>query len=867
MIKITFSKIDYIKKKKKFKNNKIFIILILIFLSFLSGILFHDAKFAYKFKQLLIKRSIVLDNFLLSNKIKDLKKLKIDLPFKTSEYLEKNSIIALKYNDLNYAENSFKPINISFDNSNIRARIRLKGLTNYHRIGQKPSYRVRIKRNENEIEKSFLGMSSFSLMDPKRRSNEREWFFREVAYREGLIKKRYDFIELQINDDSKKIYAIEEDYKKEFFEFNKIKPAPIIHLDTEKLQGLEKFNSCCYAELVNNLNFSPAQSEDQIKTNANYKNQYIFSKNQISRFIIGEIKPDKILDLEKFAKFLALSDLFGGWHGTQTFSLRFYFNPYQRLLEPIPDDMFDEPRDKPIRDFAIFKIRSLIGYSVFYEKLFDDDDFLKLYYYYLTKYTERDFLNKIFQDYNETLTKKIGIIVKDDISYRSTIKENLLNNSKLIKEFISPKFPIEVFEISLDENNTYEIKLKNNFYFPINVNKIIINNVPVHLNKVLEAKKLSLSSILENQSYEINKRPKILKFKFKSEIELSNIDDLKINYSIADQKNLQKTMIVKNMNIYDKFDKFSENINDFKDQLVIDYEKREIQLATEKLVISNNLILPKNYNFYIKSGSKIILEKNSSLIINSKFTTKNTDNRKIVFSAMGDNCLFFNGSEVFLKNVSFEGFSDCQSEGHNLTGGINFYKTKLKIINSIFKNNKSGDDLINIIKSEFSLSNIILENSLFDGLDIDFSNGLISGMRCINCGKQSGGDALDLSGSKVFIKDIDINFTADKGISIGENSSVNILNAKINNSKICIANKDGSQTKVSNAVLTNCEIGVAAFTKKNYYDFSSIELLTIELNNNKFDYLRDQKNKIINNGYLIIDKKYIDENLVRKIYE
>jgi len=140
-------------------------------------------------------------------------------------------------------------------------------------------------------------------------------------------------------------------------------------------------------------------------------------------------------------------------------------------------------------------------------------------------------------------------------------------------------------------------------------------------------------------------------------------------------------------------------------------------------------------------------------------------------------------------------------------------------------------------------------------------------MKCINCGKENGGDALDLSGSKVFIKDIQIDFTADKGISIGENSSINILNAKINNSKICIANKDGSQTKVSKAILTNCEIGVAAFTKKNYYDFSSIEIVSIELINNKFDYLRDQKNKIIIDGNLIIDKKYIDKNLVRKIYE
>ena len=37
------------------------------------------------------------------------------------------------------------------------------------------------------------------------------------------------------------------------------------------------------------------------------------------------------------------------------------------------------------------------------------------------------------------------------------------------------------------------------------------------------------------------------------------------------------------------------------------------------------------------------------------------------------------------------------------------------------KSNKSGDDLINIVNSEFRISEIYLEDSLYDGLDIDYS--------------------------------------------------------------------------------------------------------------------------------------------------
>ena len=53
----------------------------------------------------------------------------------------------------------------------------------------------------------------------------------------------------------------------------------------------------------------------------------------------------QILNLDKFGRFLALSDVFGGWHGSELTNLKLYFNPYTKLIEPIPDDMYDEARD------------------------------------------------------------------------------------------------------------------------------------------------------------------------------------------------------------------------------------------------------------------------------------------------------------------------------------------------------------------------------------------------------------------------------------------------------------------------------------------------------------------------------------------
>ena len=45
-------------------------------------------------------------------------------------------------------------------------------------------------------------MSRFSLMDPQRRGYLHNWIFRQATTSEGLLLKKYDFINLYINGKS-----------------------------------------------------------------------------------------------------------------------------------------------------------------------------------------------------------------------------------------------------------------------------------------------------------------------------------------------------------------------------------------------------------------------------------------------------------------------------------------------------------------------------------------------------------------------------------------------------------------------------------------------------------------------------------------
>ena len=93
-----------LKKKFFFKANYLIVILISL-LSFVIGVLFHDAKVAYFLKQAALNKTLFTKNLINSFVFKDIPELKIDIPFKTRDYLEKNLIIANKYNDLKLSSN------------------------------------------------------------------------------------------------------------------------------------------------------------------------------------------------------------------------------------------------------------------------------------------------------------------------------------------------------------------------------------------------------------------------------------------------------------------------------------------------------------------------------------------------------------------------------------------------------------------------------------------------------------------------------------------------------------------------------------------------------------------------------------------
>ena len=118
---------------------------------------------------------------------------------------------------------------IIYEGKKFDSDIRLKGDRRVHFNNKnKSSYRLELDRDQ-----FLFGMKKFSLQKPRLRNYVHEWIFHELSKNEGLIKIKYNFINLSFNGDDMGLYVIEESFGKELIERNKRRNGPIFGLDED----------------------------------------------------------------------------------------------------------------------------------------------------------------------------------------------------------------------------------------------------------------------------------------------------------------------------------------------------------------------------------------------------------------------------------------------------------------------------------------------------------------------------------------------------------------------------------------------------------------------------------------------------------
>lgn len=753
--------------------------------------------------------------------------------------IENTRLKALKKGVLQITQEDWVKTKLEYQGNQIPGELRLKGDWTDHLRGDKMSYRIKCR-----LPNTWLRMVEFSYQNPRSRDFLNEWVLHQWMLREGLLTTRYDFLHLNVNGESKGIYAYEEHFVKQVLEYNGRREGPILKFSEEGFWEAMVRKKAGHEEIDQSISFlEPAQVEafgmNKVMGDTTLLKEYKVAQNLLNGFKTGELPADQVFDIERTAKYYALCDVTKAWHGLFWHNLRFYYNPVTSRLEPIGFDGYTESGPfvwfpRPFAGYARhpeFVATDAIGKM--YHQLFLNRPFMEAYVKALYTYSDPQTVQSLLAGLSKGIEEREKILQAEyaEYQYDRTFQEQ---HARHLHSLIIPLEQVSVKTyLAGNSNGQIQYQVHNYHCLPVEIlgfgkkrNRMDVTlPEPIYLPAYADYPPASFTEISTAKGGE------------------------RIFFRVPGLDSLFSTEVLP----WPKPTNYSPQQDLFKD---VKLESNEIYTVEGDSVVRflpgehevrENLLIPAGYRVDFEPGVRLNLLNRAKFISYSPVNMQGTEAEPIEIwsgdqSANGFTVLQA-GSRSHLKYVRFRDLNTLNYNGWTLTGAVTFYESDVDITHTEFLNNHCEDG-INIVRSYFFMSNVYVANTAFDGFDADFCTGTIKDSQFF----QTGNDAMDFSGSQIEVASCKVEQAGDKGLSAGEESSLTVTELDIDGAIIGVASKDLSKVKIQGINLSNAQTGFAAYRKKPEYGPATIDAEGVKMENIKRQHFIEYRSLLRMNG-------------------
>lgn len=700
------------------------------------------------------------------------------------------------------------------------AKVKLKGYGNDHRTGTK-RYSLTVSLSNG---KTIFGNSKFAIQKPETRFFPFGYTFQLLTEKTSNLVQTKQYAHIFMNGENWGIMNLEESFTKELLEKQKAKESIIIRFPNQfdkniwsyyNLNNIEPYS--WYRILDEDFNIH-LYNESKYLKNLVYRKYFSFIQEEILKSSL------EIFDLNKISEVFLLSTLWGSWHTILDYNLRYYFNPYTLKLEPIPTDQLwpveldqNNPLDKLLHyKDSLPKIFRLLANSKEFEQLV------------LRNF---DSISLAFDDLDQIHASVHSIFPVNRIHDFSLIQKNIATFHASKEQFLNNDYLFSYLDRKNSQSeDAHSIEMPSDeqaALFEHHIYARHFTNGTIELYNLLpdEVQILDITSdglSIENPTFALPSYvDEITPYRLNTD--LIGIKDHRILIETKYKGHKRKTYISTSLISENIFNPLYMNSHICKKMCT--FEEGEYFFQEGDWFISDPISF--DGNVYVPANTNFIFDENAYMIIKGSLVANGTKSEPITFLPENKHwkgIYVLNASnESVLNNVYFKGLQALSDGILTLTGGVNFYQADVKITNSVI-NEVFAEDALNIVKSNFSIDNLNIEETISDGIDSDFSEGEIKNSNF----KKINGDALDFSGSEVMIENVDTLNVFDKAISAGEQSKIIVSSSQLINSGIGITSKDGSDVRVFNTTIKGYKLyGVMSYEKKSFYP----QPPSIELNN------------------------------------
>ena len=734
-------------------------------------------------------------------------------------------------------DRKYFPAIIRYGSTKSKIKMRLKGDILDHYNSERWSFRVKVKDGD-----AFLGMKNFSIQEPERRGFTAEAVFFAHLAQYDILVPRYQFVNLILNGQERGIMAVEEVPSKELLENGRRRESIIFRYnDTANWESLSEGNVVASKYYQNHFAVDFA-AYHQKKINKNPKLHRLFTrgKSLLEGWREGRFKTSNVFDVKRWARLIAISEIWGSRHQLKYHNLRFYFNPVNERIEPVVYD-----RGRVFYNDPSGRVDELITRDVsFVEHLLKDPEMHAAFNEAMINMATDVVSNRIIDEIAPVAKTATDQLIFDkfylmDFPFQTLIarsKKILARNSYEQRKIRRTKFqPLTGDNLKsvayghfLRLKSGIRVEMSNKLPLPVEICGLTLTDPANQLNKILDVSDDSSAVFLS---------PAPIPISYPTKRSLDFRMPAKEVYELSREAKVTACLLVKGSSgpVHDTFTEIappeltsiSIATANLTSQEVVDQHPMlsrksdaVVRIGTGVWYLKQDLIIPKGITLEIARGAVINVSEGAMIVVRGPTNFIGTKEEPINFiSAEEDSA--WNGIVVLQdetdkstwKHVIVRNTATPKYRGWTTTGAVTFHRGNVELENVLI-NKTSAEDALNMVSASYTATRLIIDDTRSDAFDCDFCKGRLDGF----IAKNIGGDGYDISGTETTIANSQFKNIFDKALSVGEGSSLRGMNIEVQQAGYAVVSKDGSVVDIEGIRLTEIsEVGFMAYKKKTEY--------------------------------------------------
>ncbi|MCK5242051.1 right-handed parallel beta-helix repeat-containing protein [bacterium] len=719
----------------------------------------------------------------------------------------------------------------------IPVKVRLKGDTTPDHLGEYPwSLRITPKKGS-----AVLGMRKFSILKPLCRHGYLESLLLRQMRFNGVLAPEQRFVYFSLNDLPVNVVILEEHLCKELIESQGRRDSVVMAFDEDNLwrQHIENLKAKKDPKLAEGP-MDIGQERSSFKTfqekivfkSPFLTTQYREALQLLRGYRYGYLNSSEIFDMYYMAKYHALISLWQCDHSALWRNIRFYYNPITRLFEPFNFD-----------NNLIFGSKGAWFVGVSFCDVYSSEEYQKTVRAMVERFIEetksgalidriagweKELIAQVpeyFKGKNPTFTipgniekfKTRAPYLKDKLGPLRRIpwRGPQVYHFPVIKDNV--RFPGFLLVYYIEDGERTYLEFFNTSGRKVKLIQIALRTKNFTTEVTIPPQFKIISPNIAYEDYIRIDVPPLGKNRNKKYIVSATLNALNANQTFVARRYQAAIQKAKYQTLDPQFLKSHYSF--------IQCEQNKCTIPAGDWNFDDHLVIPVGHTLYLSAGTTLRFASGKRLVVRGAIQARGTAQLPILLTAASDfwsGCAVLNARDQhsLLEHVIFEKIREPREDDWMLTGAVTFHESPIQIRNCTFRHIKAEDGL-NIVRSQFTLTNTVFDETESDALDIDFGIGKI--MQCTFTNIQ--GDAIDTSGSTVTATHITLRNIFDKGISVGERSVFFGQNISIAQAGTAIASKDQSFVTLRNSNIQEVAGAVyMAYQKKAGFGPSKLKI-------------------------------------------